>query len=147
MSGVSKVKAESAPEGHPIHTLMEEHGIILDFALKLRLATENLQKARDAGTMEKILENIDHLADHFKESEKHYLREENVLFPHLEKHGITGPPAQMWTEHNRIREVKKRLYSLADQERPGDVARFKKELGQTASELSDQLAMHFEKFR
>jgi DUF438 domain-containing protein len=145
MSGVGKAKAGLAPEGHPIHTLMEEHGIILDFALKLRLAAENFGKARGPGAMERIMENIDHLADHFKESEKHYQREENVLFPHLEKHGITGPPAQMWTEHDRIREVKKRLYALADEERPDDISRFKKELGQTASELSDLLAMHFEK--
>jgi DUF438 domain-containing protein len=124
---------------------MEEHAIILDFALKLRLAAENLQKARGADTLEKMMESLDHIADHFKESEKHYLREENVLFPHLEKHGITGPPAQMWAEHDQIRGVKKRFYSLSDEERPGDRARFKKDLMATATELSDLLAMHFEK--
>jgi uncharacterized protein len=145
MSGIGKAKQGLAPEGHPIHTLMEEHAIILDFAMKLRLVSENLQKARGGGTMEQLLENIDHLADHLRESENHYTREENVLFPHMEKHGIEGPPAQMWNEHNQIREIKKRLYALADEESPVDPVKFKNDMLETASGLSDMLAMHFNK--
>ena len=40
---------------------------------------------------------------HFRDEELHYQREENVLFPYLEKHGITEPPAIMWMDHDRIR--------------------------------------------
>jgi len=145
MSGAGKGGIGLPPEGHPIHTLMEEHAIILDFAAKLRLAAENLQKARGGGTAEKIMENIGHLLDHFRESENHYVREENVLFPHMEKHGIEGPPAQMWNEHNQIREVKKRLYALSAEERPKDPARFRREMLEGAVGLSDLLAMHFNK--
>ena len=145
MSGVGKAKQGLAPEGHPIHTLMEEHAIILDFAMKLRLVAENLQKARGGGTMEQLMENIDHLVDHLRESENHYTREENVLFPHMEKHGIEGPPAQMWNEHNQIREVKKRLYALADEESPKDTVKFKREMLETTAGLSDMLGMHFNK--
>jgi hypothetical protein len=145
LSGVSGKKESLLPEGHPIHTLMEEHGLILDFALKLRVAAENFQKAKGAQTIERLMENLDHLADHFKDSEKHYIREENVLFPHIEKHGITGPPAQMWNEHNSIRELKKRLYALSEQEQPADIAKFKKDLMEVATELMDTLGMHFEK--
>ena len=39
--------------------------------------------------------------------EKHYLRKENLLFPYLEKYGITGPPKVMWGKHNEIRELLK----------------------------------------
>jgi len=39
--------------------------------------------------------------------EKHYLRKENLLFPFLEKYGITGPPKVMWGKHNEIRELLK----------------------------------------
>ena len=39
--------------------------------------------------------------------EKHYLRKENLLFPYLEKYGITGPPRVMWGKHNEIRELLK----------------------------------------
>lgn len=145
MSGIGKGKGSAPPEGHPIHTLMEEHGLILDFAQKLNVAAHNLQKAKGSQTVERLLESLDHLADHFKESEKHYLREENVLFPHMERHGITGPPAQMWSEHNQIRELKKRFYALADQDAPRDLARFKKDLMAVSDELVNMLGMHFEK--
>ena len=145
MSGIGKGKGSALPEGHPLHTLMEEHGLILDFALKLRVAAENLQKAKGAGTVERLLESLDHLADHFKDSEKHYQREENVLFPHRERQGITGPPAQMWSEHDKIRELKKRFYSLAEEERPHDLARFKKDLMDVSNNLMNMLGMHFEK--
>jgi len=145
MSGVRKEREGVLPEGHPIHTLMEEHSIILDFASKLMVLSESMKKARGAGTVEKLQEKLDHLADHFRESERHYQREENVLFPHLEKHGITGPPAQMWTEHNEIRVQKKRLYSLAETEKPANLAAFQQDLGEVSSKLSEMLQMHFHK--
>ena len=145
MSGVKKVEGSALPEGHPIHTLMEEHSIIVDYASKLMVLAENMKKARGAGTVEKLLENLDHIVDHLRESEKHYQREENVLFPHMEKHGITGPPAQMWTEHDEIRDVKKKLYALSDLERPGNPATFRNEIGEVSSQLLEMLQMHFHK--
>ena len=145
MSGVKNVEGSALPEGHPIHTLMEEHSIIVDYASKLMVLAENMKKARGAGTVEKLLENLDHIVDHLRESEKHYQREENVLFPHMEKHGITGPPAQMWTEHDEIRDVKKKLYALSDLERPGNPATFRNEIGEVSSQLLEMLQMHFHK--
>ena len=35
---------------------------------------------------------------------KHYLRKEYLVFPHLEKNEITGPPKVMWGKHDEIRE-------------------------------------------
>jgi len=71
---------------------------------------KTIEELREIGDYDrgkdKILE-IKEITDHFKESEKHYLREENVLFPHLEKHGITEPPAIMWMDHDKIRAIKK----------------------------------------
>ena len=37
--------------------------------------------------------------------EKHYLRKEHLLFPYLEKHGITGPPKVMWAKHDEARAL------------------------------------------
>jgi hypothetical protein len=39
--------------------------------------------------------------------DKHYLRKENLLFPFLEKKGITGPPKVMWGKHDETRELLK----------------------------------------
>jgi uncharacterized protein len=35
-----------------------------------------------------------------------------VLFPLMEKHGITEPPAIMWMEHDGIRDVEKKFYHV-----------------------------------
>ena len=35
--------------------------------------------------------------------DKHYSRKENLLFPYLEKYGITGPPQVMWGVDDEIR--------------------------------------------
>ena len=37
--------------------------------------------------------------------DKHYQRKEYLLFPYLEKVGITGPPKVMWGKHDEIREL------------------------------------------
>lgn len=88
----------SVPDWHPLHILMEEHRRLLDFAQQLVSAQQQQDTQR-----------ITHLLEHLEEAERHYLREENVLFPYLEKHGITEPPAIMWKEHDDIRDLKKRL--------------------------------------
>lgn len=99
-----------APAGHPVHILMEEHKILLEFAGELKGIAQRLRRA--SGIDSVSLEQLRHIEEHFKESESHYVREENVLFPYLEKHGITQPPAIMWMDHDQIREVKKSLYDL-----------------------------------
>lgn len=37
------------------------------------------------------------------EIDKHYSRKENLIFPYLEKYGVTAPPKVMWGVHDEIR--------------------------------------------
>jgi hypothetical protein len=124
--------------GHPIHTLMEEHKILLQFSGKLKNTVEEIN------VREKMKE-LSHIAEHFKEAEKHYLREENVLFPYLEKHGITQPPAMMWSEHNEIRKKKKKFYELLDSPGGMNFPEFVKKLRGVATAIEDILSSHFYK--
>ena len=67
-----------APAGHPIHILMEEHRILLEFAGGL---TGVAKKLREAESIDRAsLEHLSHIEEHLKDSESHYVREENVLF-------------------------------------------------------------------
>ncbi len=129
-----------APEGHPIHILMEEHKMLLRFAGDLRDAAENLQSA---GGEE--MDRINHIVEHLKDSESHYLREENVLFPCLEGHGVTQPPAIMWMEHDRIREIKKNIYRIVDGREEMDLQDFKAQLRESSLALAEMLSNHFYK--
>ncbi len=126
------LKEESGlPKSHPIAILMEEHRILTKMVQDLVEAAENLPGSH---------QEVSHLLYHIRESESHYLREENVLFPYLEKHGVIQPPKIMWMEHDQIRAIKKELYSFGEKiTSPNIAGRFRL----LASRLLDTLASHF----
>lgn len=43
---------------------------------------------------------------------KHYEKKENLLFPYLERYGVTAPPQVMWGIHDEIRTELKLVLSL-----------------------------------
>lgn len=110
---LEKQRVEAAPTG-PINILIEEHKIIQQIAGKLGTLAEKVQKSESPDAIKAELEELRHIADELLDAEKHYLREENALFPVLERHGISEPPAIMWMEHNRLREKKKQLKALIE---------------------------------
>ena len=95
--------------GHPIHTLMEEHVQILVSIQEARDSAMRLTSGRSERSDRQRLKD---LPSFFEEAQKHFQREENVLFPYLERHGITGPPARMWAEHDVLRRKEKEIEAL-----------------------------------
>ncbi len=124
-----------APAGHPIHILMEEHKILLKLTQDLTCLAEAYSEEGFA--------KIKAIEESIKTSESHYVREENVLFPYLEKHGITQPPAMMWTEHDKIREIEKLIYDLVDHNQKSKD--FTEKLKKASVTLAEMLANHFYK--
>lgn len=135
----------SAPQGHPIHILMEEHRILLRFAEELKKLSGKIKAGEDFGSVAKELKRVKEIEKQLKDSESHYLREENVLFPYLEKHGITQPPAMMWMEHESIREIKKTFYTVVDSHQSMSFQAFVRQLEESAISLAEMLSSHFYK--
>lgn len=129
----------------PISILMEEHKLMLKMAEQLVVLANKVLRVTDMRYVTAEIHEVEHLAEDFTDSEKHYLREENVLFPYLEKHGITEPPAVMWMEHNDIRELKKKLRALIKDVDAAGFQNFKDQLWETAKALSTLLQNHFYK--
>jgi DUF438 domain-containing protein len=102
---IDRSDASAVPPGHPVHTFQQENRALQgELALldKLYQAVDQLPPADDATEiMEQIRVRLNALAD----VEKHYLRKENLLFPFLEKHEITGPPSVMWGKHDETRAL------------------------------------------
>lgn len=134
-----------APSGHPIHTLMEEHKIILRFANDLKDIKQKIVRVEDFELAIKEMKHLKQIVEHLKDSESHYVREENVLFPYLEKHGITQPPAIMWSEHNEIRDKKKELCEFVEKHKTMSPADFATGLDDLSTSLADLLQSHFYK--
>ncbi|MFQ6095387.1 MAG: DUF438 domain-containing protein, partial [Candidatus Bathyarchaeia archaeon] len=138
---LEKQKLEIASE-NPINILMEEHKILLQLLEKLNTIVNRVQQAADLSYVSEDITQLKHIAEDFLDAEKHYLREENVLFPILEKHGITEPPAIMWMEHDQLREKKKQLNSLIENYNTIRFQDFKKQLGEIAKSLNSILSSH-----
>ncbi len=133
-----------APPGHPIQILMEEHKILLGFADELKSVALNIEN-KDFSFINEQKEKLKQIEENFKSSTSHYVREENALFPYLEKHGITQPPAMMWMEHDKIRELEKNIYKLIDTHEEMDSGHFVKDLKELAIVLAETLSNHFYK--
>jgi PAS domain S-box-containing protein len=137
-------RGAAAPSaGHPVHILMEEHKLLLAFADDLRTLAGQLRDVE--GSRDERMGRLEEIVHHFKESESHYVREENVFFPSLEKHGVTEPPAIMWMEHDKIRAIEKQLYGLVDSREEIAAGDFASRLLEVAESLSQMLSSHFQK--
>jgi len=139
---LEKQKLE-VPLGHPISILTEEHKILLQLSERLNIIVNRIKEASNADYVADEAKQLKHIAEELLDAEKHYLREENVLFPFLEKHGITEPPAVMWIEHNQIRDTKKQLHSTIKNYSAISFQDFRKQLGETAKSLGNILSSHF----
>jgi hypothetical protein len=82
---------------HPIHILMEEHKDILNTLGKFRKSPDPVKAVKGLGYF-------------LREVEKYFLKEENCLFPYLEKHNMVQPPQIMWKEHDQIRELRNQIF-------------------------------------
>jgi hypothetical protein len=129
------------PEGHPLYILYTEHSKILEFAQQLVESATALIDKPDSATFAQVQQ----LIGFFKESSVHYLREENVIFPVLEKYGVTQPPKIMWMEHDNIRAIEKSMYETADALAKGITKELSHTLQTQAIRLSETLADHFYK--
>ncbi len=138
---LEKQKLETISE-NPINILIEEHKILLQLLEKLSNIANGVQQAGDASSINQYIFQLKHITADFLDAEKHYLREENVLFPILEKHGITEPPTIMWTEHNQLRDKKKQLNNLIENYNTISFQDFKKQLSETAKSLNSILSSH-----
>jgi len=133
----------NVPPASPINILTEEHKIMLQLLEMVNTILTRLQQVRDSNEAAEDMAHLKHIAEDFSDSEKHYLREENVLFPVLEKHGVREPPAIMWTEHNQIRPMKKQFCGLIENYNAVNFQDFKKELAEKTKSLNSILSSHF----
>ena len=92
--------------GHPIHTMREENKAIEDHINSSLLP--NLEKFKEDDSNENRLSLISDI-NLLWDIDKHYSRKENLIFPYLEKYGVTTPPKVMWGVDDEIRSMIKNI--------------------------------------
>ncbi|OEF98151.1 DUF438 domain-containing protein [Desulfuribacillus alkaliarsenatis] len=94
--------------GHPIHTFKLENREIEKVVSSLEQVVSEYEKDPTMDNGYKVLEQLNLLWD----IDKHYSRKENLLFPYMEKHGVTGPAKVMWGADDEIRGLIKAAIKL-----------------------------------
>jgi DUF438 domain-containing protein len=93
--------------GHPVDTFRRENRELEKLVKELRERFSNLETEFSKEGKEKYLNTVKGLFNNLMDVDKHYRRKENLLFPFLEKYGITGPPKVMWGKHDETRDLLK----------------------------------------
>lgn len=92
------------PPGHPAHHFVEENRALqweMQAMEKLLAELEAVPETRNAESLRlQLSAHLQKLGD----VGKHYQRKENLLFPFLEKHGISGPSKVMWGKDDEARQ-------------------------------------------
>ena len=95
--------------GHPVWTMRQENDRIMAF-INDRVKPDvkrtcMLTEASSAAEHEGIVAILKADMEAFDEVFIHYKRKEELLFPHLERHDITGPSKVMWGKDDEVRNA------------------------------------------
>lgn len=100
-------QARDVPPGHPVHTFRQENeALTWEIAEVHRLCAEVSAAPPDADASD-LVAALRGRFNSLMDVDKHYLRKEHLVFPYLEKAGITGPPTVMWGKHDETRALLK----------------------------------------
>jgi len=104
LQGVVDVSASQAiPDGHPVDVMIKENAELKKVARQIQSILDRIESGESADPMVETMP-LRALYNQLFDVDKHYQRKEYLLFPYLEKQGITGPPKVMWGKHDEIRE-------------------------------------------
>ena len=96
--------SKQIPAGHPVDVFIQENRALKSVTDEASTFLSSLDKIEENKLKDSVL-NLTGLFNQMIDVDKHYQRKEYLLFPYLEKIGITGPPKVMWGKHDEIREL------------------------------------------
>lgn len=99
LSGMKEVA-----EGHPVDVLRKENAELLKVCEKASNTIGEIMMNESVNLNDRLIK-LRGFFNNLIDVDKHYQRKEYLLFPFLEKQGITGPPKVMWGKQDEIREL------------------------------------------
>lgn len=95
---------KAVADGHPVDVFRQENKEIRKVTEAIFAQIRQIAQGDETVNADEILK-LRGLYNQLYDVDKHYQRKEYLLFPYLEKIGITGPPKVMWGKHDEIREL------------------------------------------
>ena len=112
---ISLEGARTAEPGHPVHTFQMENRALEAQIDRAKPMIDSIDAVRNQEELTPLLHSLRSVFNELADVDKHYRRKENLVFPFLEKYGITGPPTVMWGKHDQIREQMKAAFETLGQ--------------------------------
>ena len=113
--------SEEMPPGHPITAFIQENAAVTKIITEIEHIVNEITAVSVGQDISQQLRTWHDKHKKLLEIDKHFSRKENILFPYLEKNGITGPPTVMWGLHDDIRrELKKTSTILQETDKLAD---------------------------
>ena len=144
VKGTEELEERDLPDGHPLKTLYLENKEIMKDAEMLNLYARTLATTKDERMRNEILGVLEEIVGNLRMvGFTHYNREEMLIFPYIERRGLTAIATVLWTKHDEIRAMIKQLAELLRkrEEMPWEefVEKFKTKAGEVAFVLSDMV--------
>ncbi len=98
--------SKDIPQGHPIDVMLHENKELKKLVTSIENLLKDIENEDETNLKNSVLK-LRGLFNSLFDVDKLYQRKEYLLFPYLEKQGITGPPKVMWGKHDEIRELVK----------------------------------------
>lgn len=102
-------------EDHPISILSADHKESLRKLKALRHDLGRINLNRETPS-EKIKDRLNQAKDYYRELDSHIRKEEEVLFPELEKAGMQEHPQNLKEEHKKFREVLSNVIKILEED-------------------------------
>lgn len=104
---------KGVPKGHPVDLLSRENTHIAKLARTLSIYAEALSKAV-SGEKTKYLEAISDVVAQLRRARLHYRKIQMLIFPYLERRGITAVPRVLWGREDQAMVKLRGLQALIE---------------------------------
>lgn len=121
--------------GHPAQVVKLENRAIEELLeQKIGPHLQTFAKSQDKSAIHALREDFTLLS----QLDLHYIKKENLLFPYMEKYGITAPPKVMWGVDDEIRaQIKECIRSLENYE--GNLSQLKEAIESAVHRIREMI--------
>lgn len=100
---------------HPLWRFIKDHDAMLFWIEDGLSITREMKKRKGYDDASDLIKRLKLIMEHLRESENHDVRQENTLFPVVEKYGVEEPPSIMWEEHYNMKSKRAQIEKLIEE--------------------------------
>ena len=142
LEGQSLNIKKDLPANHVLRLVLAEHEMIRCFLADLEDITEAIANKKQLRSTSVEFMKLCHTVEHLNAMEEHIEREEDIIFPYLQKHGWTSLCRSAQGDHSYIRTAVDDLVRLVESFNNSKVREFKIRLNSITKYLCPTMSEH-----